>query len=451
MKTLLERAKGSVLDIITDCEYPAGTTTLLPSHTAQIGSLNFRDNHWTEIQRFSEVNSGPLPLLRVLRINAVDEFHIRQPNVMTPPTLPLFTNAVNLKDFVLHSERSPFLSHFVLPNLTTFELSATPAEDGFRASELLNFLEASPMLRTVRMEVTGNILLEGIPWEKVVVLPDVETFSLAVSDGGGGYKIAARISCPSVRHTSLIHERDTSNIIPREVLPDPVSWNAIARQYTRSPVEEVSLGIQVATVDTPIRCSLTFKSPGATVLVLRYNVAASDEDEHVPQISFVELHYEVFSQASRTIRDHPLLGNVKRVHINHQDIVFGSNEYTRTAEEARRMFKSMGPLEELAIYTSDLYLYLGPPADDPESYNTQRPVVLPPIKDITIWHPLQRYTDERRMEVIVGLAKWHHAQGMPFERMTVHMENIPAESAERLRQWVGAADCYEEKMPDIYF
>ena len=450
MKTLLERAKASTLDIISGYECPVGVIALFPPHTIQIRTLNFGYNHWTEIQRFSEVNSGPLPLLRALTINAIDEFSLHRPNTMTPPTLPLFSNAVNLKEFVLHSERSPFLSHFVLPNLTAFELSVTPTGDGFRVSELLDFLEASPMLRTVHMKVIANILLEGVPRERIVLLQDVETFSLVVNDGGPGYEIAARISCPSVRLTSFMHERDAGDIIPREVLPDPVSWNAIARQYTRSPVEEISLSIN-ADSETLIECFLTFQFRDKTVLKFHYRVAAGEEDDFMPQMPLVQLHYEVFSQASRTIKDHPLVANVKRIHINHWFIVSGSNEYPRIADEARQLFKSVGPLEELTITLSDLYLYLGPPVDSPESHNTQQPVVLPQIKELNISHPLQSYNDNKRIEAIVGAVKSHHALGIPFERVIVRMENLPMASAERLRQWVGAVDCYEEKTPDIHY
>jgi hypothetical protein len=121
---------------------------------------------------------------------------------MTPPSLPLFSSAVNLRDFTLHSERFPFLGHFIFPNLTRFELLVTPAlEPGYRALEILNFLEASPMLQSVLMKIiAGTMRLNGIPQGRVVVLPNVETFSLTVDDAGAGYDLAAHISCPSVKH-----------------------------------------------------------------------------------------------------------------------------------------------------------------------------------------------------------------------------------------------------------
>ncbi|KAF9652159.1 hypothetical protein BDM02DRAFT_225932 [Thelephora ganbajun] len=162
-KTLLERAKGSALDIVARFDNRIDVIRLLPPHAQQIKCLYFVYNHWMDIQRFSEINSGPLPLLRSLTINVVDEFSLDHPNVMTPPSLPLFANAVNLRVFSLHSERFPFLGHFVFPNLTTFELSAAPEAEGFRALELLNFMEASPMLRTVLIKIIAEIRLGDVP------------------------------------------------------------------------------------------------------------------------------------------------------------------------------------------------------------------------------------------------------------------------------------------------
>ena len=143
----------------------------------------------------------------------------------------------------MHSERFPFLNRFVFPNLTTFELSATPRAERFRASELLDFLGASPALRTVHMKIIGDLVLVGVHQERIVVLPNVETFSLVVNDGGAGFTIAAHISCPSARHTSLSHEKVAGDILPVEIFPAPISWDVIVSQYTRSPVESVALKI----------------------------------------------------------------------------------------------------------------------------------------------------------------------------------------------------------------
>jgi hypothetical protein len=174
------------LDVTVGGVDPACAVALLPPHVQQIRFLDFTCDDWIDIiQRFSGVNSGPLPLLTTLRIAAIDDFSLEQPDDMTspPPSLSLFSHAVNLNEFSLHSDGSLSLRHFRFPNLTTFELWAVPEED-LRASQLLDFLEAFPMLRTVDMKTITDIVLEGVPRERVVVLPNVETFHLVVSDGG---------------------------------------------------------------------------------------------------------------------------------------------------------------------------------------------------------------------------------------------------------------------------
>jgi len=446
VKTLLERAKGSALDITAGWKDPVATVTLFLPHTAQIRYLSFEHNIWKDIQRFSEVNSGPLPLLRTLIISAVDEWDLHLPNVMTPPSLPLFTSAINLKEFVLHSERLPFVHHFVFPNLTTFELSAKPAGEGFRALQLLDFLEASPMLRTVHMKVIGNILLEGVPRGKVVVLPDVEAFSLIVDDGGPGYEIAAHVSCPSARHKSFILERDVPSATLQDMFVFPASalWSTIVRQYTKSPVEQITLAITFSR-DPPISCFITFQSSDATILRLGFQINESDDEEEEFQMSFEEIHYQVFHQASRTIRDHPLLEDVKCLSIDHSILVVNSDHFPRFSEDVEGLFKSVGSLEQLTAFGCDLNLYFGPLPESPESHTL---TALPPIRKLAIAHPLYKRNKELCMEAIVGIAKSRHALGIPFEHIAVRMEKLPKVMAERLGPWVGTAECQEEMEPD---
>ena len=472
-KTLLKRAKGSTLDITTRSTTPASTATLLPTHMAQIRYLNFEFSHWKDIQMFSEINPRLLPLLHTLRIHATREFNLDGSETMTPPSLPLFHSAVNLKELSLCSSHLPFLHHFTFPNLTMLDLSAG---EEFHASQLFNFLEASPMLRTVDIRVTG-ILLEGVARETIVVLPNVETFSLAVDNGGTGYEIAARISCPFVKHTSLTRKMNNCDPIPQDIFPASVLWNTIVRQYTKSPVEEVALEIKFPD-DPIITCSLTFRSTNADVLNLDFQVSPSDDeeedDEYETRFPSDELHYEVFHQASRTIRDHPLLTNVKRLWISHRAPVFGTNQFPRFSDEVGQLFKFVGPLEELTTYACDLHLYSNPSPTPPGFYDVVRPVVFPPIRKLTISHPLLEgghsivlwlfpvpvltfspladYERTRRNETyvatIVELARSQHTLGIPFERVTLRMKGLPPAMAGGLAPWVSAVDCYEEMMPD---
>ena len=151
------------------------------------------------------------------------------------------------------------MSHFVFPNLTSFKLSvAILEEEWFRGSQLLDFLEASPMLRAVRMKIITPISLEDIPQEKVVILHHVENFRLFTSDDG--YKLATHISCPSAKRTSLTRTHGEEYFFdpPLEKLPASASLNAIIRQYTSSPIEEVTL--ETKTAYPPIRV-LTISDP----------------------------------------------------------------------------------------------------------------------------------------------------------------------------------------------
>jgi len=446
---MLERAKGSSLDITARHMDPVGTIALLPPRTTQIERIHFEDRHWGEIQRFSEINSGPLPLLHTLRIDVAGEFHMDGPNTTTPPSLPLFRNALNLKNLMLYSEGSPFLSHFVFPNLTTLELLVTP-EEGFNASQLLNFLEASPMLRTVYVKVVADIPPGSVPQGGLVVLPNVETFSLVVSDGGPGYEIAARISCPSARHTSFTHKRNVREPIPHHFFPAPVPWNSIVRQYTKSPVEEVSLEIMFPHKPT-IACSLTFRSFDAATISLDFQVVPSDDEDDELLIPYGELHYEVFHQASRTIRDHPLLANVKRLYIEHKIVVFGTPQFPRFSAEVGRLFKSVGPLEKLIFYGCDLHLYLNPSPNLPGYHDPERPMTFPPVRELILSHPFHTHDDQLCMATIVDLARSRYALGIPFERMSVCMARLPTVMGEMLAPWVGAVECYEEILIDDDF
>ena len=126
------------------CRYRS-TAFFPPSQ--QIRSLNFAHNYWANIRGFSEVNSGPLPSLCTLEIGVILDLRSDdEPETTTPPLLPLFGGAVNLERFVFRSQDLLLLNHFVFPNLTTFKFWTEPGWYTFQALDLLDFLEASPML-----------------------------------------------------------------------------------------------------------------------------------------------------------------------------------------------------------------------------------------------------------------------------------------------------------------
>ena len=148
-------------------------------------------------------------------------------------------------------------------------------------------------------------------------------------------------------------------MIPQDMFPAPDSWSAIIRQYTGSPVEGVAL--EMKTPSDSIECSLTFRSPDATVIKLHF-VLAQDEDgyeEYEDRLEVLaEMYWKVLSQACRTIRDSTLLTNFKRFRIS------CISPFTRRAQtigatnEVRQLFKSIGPLEELVLHRCHMGAYL---------------------------------------------------------------------------------------------
>ena len=50
---------------------------------------------------------------------------------------------------------------------------------------------------------------------------------------------------------------------------------------------------------------------------------------------------------------------------------------------------------------------------------------------------------------IVRLAESQHALGIPFERVTVHMDCLPEDTVEWLRPWVGTVHCHNEVLESI--
>ena len=430
VRTLLERTKGSALDIVSIGSPPVGVITLLPPHTKQIRSLGFSWQSWADIRRFSESNSGPLPLLHTLRM-----YYIRpdSSDAMIPPSL-LFSSAVNLQEFRLDSRCPPLLNCFAFPNLALFELSVVQVE-GFRASLLLDFLEASPILQKVYVRVIADILFDDVSRERAVVLPNLESLSLVVSDGGPGYDLVTHISCPSIKHTSLTHEKDVDNATLCHIFPAPALWNAIVRRYARSPVEKVTLEIkmnrrhtlQIGRDYTILACSLTLESPNTTVLRLCFEVTTKvwNKNEADFKTPLDEMYYGAFSEACRIIRDLPLLANVKRFYIHHTSHV---SEVTPIANEVGRLFKSLGPLEELTLTRCDMRPYFTPS------------IVFPSIKEFAISHPSSP-PPEGFEAAILRLAESQHVLGVPFESVTVEMDDLPGEMEKGLGLWVGVACC----------
>ena len=299
------------------------------------------------------------------------------------------------------------------------------------------------MLRRAHLKIIADLVFMGIPPERVIVLPNVETFSLAMSDSEPAFKIATHISCPSVKETSLIHEKVADDTIPREIFPSPASWSTIVRQYTRSPVEGIALKIEVGQLPAPmLTSSLVFQSHDGSVLQIIFRVASTDDDEEL-QMPFNELHNGVFLQAHRTVRDHPLLAKVKRLHIHHR-LTFGPGEFPTVVNEVGRLFKLLGALDELIMYGCDPRLYIIPFFNHSNDNELEGQRAFPAVKEFRISHPISSYDNEKCVMVVADLAKSQRALGIPFERITVCMERLPKTAAEMLRPWAGVVDCFDE-------
>ena len=235
VKTFLERAKGSRLDVIASRGVPVGTMALLSPHTKQIRRLEFLRDGRANGKMFLQVDSGPLPLLHTLTINTLGEVGPEDRDMVTPSP-SFFSNAVNLEAFRFHSSssRSPSVNHFVFPNLASFDLSLTAVER-FHALQLLEFLKASPMLRTVRMGINGRISLDSIHWNRVV-LPEAENFALTVSDGTSGCKMITHISCPSARSVMLMHKTPEAQSRKSRSRQNPPTAPPRARSSSNPPM-----------------------------------------------------------------------------------------------------------------------------------------------------------------------------------------------------------------------
>jgi hypothetical protein len=410
VKTLLGRAKGSPLDIRSAYLARAGTLALLSPHAQQFRTLDLVRDYWPNIQRFSEAASGPLPLLHTLKINV---FEMLDPETVDFPSLPLFSGAVNLKNFSLRSGGVPFLNHFAFPNLTTFELSAMPLDEEFHISQLLNFLEASPTLQTVHIRTEAEMMLEDVPPERVVVLPNVEMIS--VTEDQPGYRIATYISCPSARHISLVYERYVEAGMPQEVFPTSRSWNTIGPQHMASTIDEVALGV-TTTGDNVISYSLSFLSPGSSTLELGYRKIGAFGGHNETPLSLGERHSKIFSHALRAIRTHPLASNVKRLRIWDTCGTPPLHQLGHVATEAARLFEFAGPLEELVL-DIDLRPFLSPFFCLPELQVSTELGTFPSIKGLTITEQPEKPFDGEYVAAIVAFARSQHMRGVPFERV----------------------------------
>ena len=268
VKTLLERTKGSSLDITADhFTSSIHDVTLFSPFAQQIRSLKLSGIPLDQVQDLSIAISGPLSLLRTLEIST--RRCIGGPDSLVTSTHPLFESAVNLEGFTLRIFEFPSLRHFTFPNLTTFSFSIMYTRR-FPVSELLDFLEASPVLQWINVSIDADQFHEDVPLERVVILPYVKTFSLCIVNYGPGCEIAAHILCPFAKRVEFSHMLGCAgNNVPKAIYPPSAVWNTIIHQYTRGTVEQVALEMTMDE-DLTIDCWITFRSSDGATLKLCY-------------------------------------------------------------------------------------------------------------------------------------------------------------------------------------
>ena len=433
VKTRLERAKGSPLDITCACLDSPDILALISPHAQQLKRLHFIYDYWSDIQLFSEATNGPLPLLHSLRINVVEHDPL-DPNPTIHPSPPLFSGALNLKEFYLRTEGVPYLNCFTFPNLTTFELTAIPEdEEAFAASRLLDFLDATPTLRTVYVTINAEVSLEGVLPGRVVVLPDVER--LAVAEKEPGYRIATHILCPSAKHVSLMREDIFGLTTTPDAFPTSDTWNAIPPRYMANHIDEVVLE---SIISEDPSCSISFLSPISATLEVGYRMIETEGDD-ADGLTLGWEYVDALRQASNAIQNHPLFATIQRLRIHDWRLPIVSDQLKLAARVIGRFFKFMGPLEELALDASDLRPYLIPFTDLPDLDDLKQSYVYPQIKGLTI-SDREEPLDASSKDAIVEFAKSQHARGAPFERVLFRLREPADDVMERLRPWVGGVD-----------
>ena len=85
------------------------------------------------------------------------------------------------------------------------------------------------------MKTIACILPRDAAQERVVVLPNVQTFHLAANDGELAYELAAYILCPSASEMSLMHERPSDGVITNyEICPTSASIQEVRQRGSHS-------------------------------------------------------------------------------------------------------------------------------------------------------------------------------------------------------------------------
>jgi hypothetical protein len=160
-------------------------------------------------------------------------------------------------------------------------------------------------------------------------------------------------------------------------------------------------------------------------------------------MTFEEMCYGLYCQSYRTIRNHSPLSHLKRLHIKENTPTsFENHVYAEMADEIRKLFRSLGPLDELTYHSSDISMLFVAAFDPPEFDGSDESISFPPTRRLAISSRSTMGVMDK--DDIVELAKSRHRLGIPFEHLTICVEEISESMTESLREWVGVVDCYEQ-------
>ena len=433
--TWLQCARNCPLDILSTGSESAETLALLHSRAQRFQNLCLIHNSWSDVQRFSVIASGPLPLLQSLTIH-VTGFDPLDPEISSCPHYPLFTNAMRMTRFILCAEGLPYLDYFAFTSLRTFELSVTPEgtfadEKAFPVHQLLDFLEATPTLEILTLAIYTETSLDRIPQGRKAVLPNVKHYHVTELDPS--YTIAMHISCSSAHHTSFVCEQNAEDPTPQDAFSATTTWHAVPPQNMAAHVDAIILEL---TAVEDVTCFVSFVSSGPTTFQLGYKIVTEEGYSDTPWRSLQIEYAEVISQASKLIRNHPFLANIRRVHIRDRHSHLCPHLLPHITNHIGQLFSSLGPLDDLVLETSDLEPYLAPFLNIPDG--TSSVFTCPQILVLTIVDNPQQCLNGDSEAGIVGFAKAQHSLGIPFEQVVLQLNNNSVKMAERLQTWVGS-------------
>lgn len=390
-----------------------------------------------DIRNLCETIPGPFPLLHALTIEETGTLFT---SFRIPP---LFQGALNVQKFVLHTDHASSLFHFAFPNLTILDFRTRKGFDVVSGSLLLDFLEASPLLQKVNMVIPGNISCASIHPDKVAVLPCVKYFSLTFLRNWFRWGFTTHLSCPSAEHT-MFRARAHYNIpedISEDIYPPSQVWSAITQQYARDIFDEVELRLKT---DQEFVSSFVFRSSNKDTLGFHYNSSFGSACGS-KSISGKIIGYTVFSRASRILRDHPQVGNVRRLYIQGGDFLVGDLE--SAANDIGKLLGSLGFLERLCLDKRDPRPFLDPFLKTPLFPEAIQSTSFPSIKELTIISPIRSLSNNKtHAAALIKLAKSQSARGVPFEHMTLRPP-VPSRVVERLMLSVHTVVC-GEVLPD---